>query len=316
MGAALESELRLYLSYPGIPRPRRQRALKQLLSSGEVVETKVKDAPGRWLCLARDLDALAAAGRRRQPSTGVTLLAPFDSFMWHRDRITKLFGFDYRIEVYVPEPKRVYGYYVLPILADGHFIGRALGNETYFERAAHVGDFVGAQARKVLCELGRRVAPAAHDAQRRRRGFADGDRVRCGRPVRAPGALGQSAEVKPVEHGRVDGAEHGAAVDNERDVDRELAVALDELFRAVEWVDEPIARPTPACRVVLGRRFLGKQRDRGVERREIARDDRVSHAVGFRERRIVALPRYREVAAVDLEDGATCGARNVAHGVE
>jgi uncharacterized protein YcaQ len=125
MGAALESELRLYLSYPGIPRPRRQRALKQLLSSGEVVETKVKDAPGRWLCLARDLDALAAAGRRRQPSTGVTLLAPFDSFMWHRDRITKLFGFDYRIEVYVPEPKRVYGYYVLPILADGHFIGRA-----------------------------------------------------------------------------------------------------------------------------------------------------------------------------------------------
>jgi uncharacterized protein YcaQ len=44
--------------------------------------------------------------------------------MWHRDRLPALFDFEYRIEVYVPAPKRTFGYYVLPILHDGHFIGR------------------------------------------------------------------------------------------------------------------------------------------------------------------------------------------------
>jgi hypothetical protein len=125
MGAALENDLRLYLTFPQIPRPRRQRALRELITSGEVVEIGLAKDRARWLCLAKDLDALAAAGRRRQGSAGVTLLAPFDSLMWHRDRVERLFGFDYRIEVYVPQPRRTYGYYVLPILADGHFIGRA-----------------------------------------------------------------------------------------------------------------------------------------------------------------------------------------------
>jgi uncharacterized protein YcaQ len=52
------------------------------------------------------------------------MLAPFDSFLWHRDRTTRLFGFDYRIEVYTPGHKRVHGYYVLPLLHDGQLIGR------------------------------------------------------------------------------------------------------------------------------------------------------------------------------------------------
>jgi hypothetical protein len=52
------------------------------------------------------------------------MLAPFDSFLWHRDRTARLFGFDYRIEVYTPGHKRVHGYYVLPLLHDGQLIGR------------------------------------------------------------------------------------------------------------------------------------------------------------------------------------------------
>jgi uncharacterized protein YcaQ len=79
---------------------------------------------GRWLALTRDLPALARARRSSASPTGTTLLAPFDSLLWYRGRVARLFGFDYRIEVYTPGPKRVHGYYTLPILHDGHLIGR------------------------------------------------------------------------------------------------------------------------------------------------------------------------------------------------
>lgn len=64
----------------------------------------------------------AAAGRAKPVLT--TLLSPFDPLIWDRRRASEMFGFDYRIEVYTPAPKRVYGYYVLPILHRGRLIGR------------------------------------------------------------------------------------------------------------------------------------------------------------------------------------------------
>lgn len=45
--------------------------------------------------------------------------------MWHRDRVERLFGFRYRVEIYVPKPRREYSYYVLPLLARGTLGGRA-----------------------------------------------------------------------------------------------------------------------------------------------------------------------------------------------
>jgi uncharacterized protein YcaQ len=71
-----------------------------------------------------DLPALAAASRRRGAAAGTTLLSPFDSFLWHRDRVRRLFGYDYALEVYTPGHRRVHGYYSLPILHDGQLIGR------------------------------------------------------------------------------------------------------------------------------------------------------------------------------------------------
>jgi uncharacterized protein YcaQ len=53
-----------------------------------------------------------------------TLLSPFDPVVWDRARASELFGFEYRLECYTPAPKRVYGYFTLPILRRGALIGR------------------------------------------------------------------------------------------------------------------------------------------------------------------------------------------------
>jgi uncharacterized protein YcaQ len=60
------------------------------------------------------------------PSThrGTTVLSPFDPVCWNRDRTSRIFGFDYKIEIYVPEPKRIFGYYSLPLLHNGNLIAR------------------------------------------------------------------------------------------------------------------------------------------------------------------------------------------------
>ncbi len=114
----------MYLTFPRVAAAERRLVLRAALEAGEVVEVEVEGERGLWLALAEDLPALAAAGRKRRPATGTTLLSPFDSFLWHRERTRRLFGFDYTLEVYTPGPRRVHGYYSLPIFHDGQLVGR------------------------------------------------------------------------------------------------------------------------------------------------------------------------------------------------
>jgi len=101
--------------------------LKTLVSSGtleEVTITKEGQAlPGIWYLHTADIPVLEQIQIGTwQPRT--TLLSPFDNLICDRKRLKLLFDFDYRVEIYTPQTKRQYGYYVLPILHGDHLIGR------------------------------------------------------------------------------------------------------------------------------------------------------------------------------------------------
>lgn len=95
-------------------------ALQALVESGEVVPVQVDGWRGLAYALPAVLDALPAL-----PDHRPVFLSPFDNLIWYRDRTERLFGFHYRIEIYVPESQRRYGYYVLPLLVGGTLGGRA-----------------------------------------------------------------------------------------------------------------------------------------------------------------------------------------------
>lgn len=71
----------------------------------------------------------------------VTFLSPFDRLIHDRDRLEALWGFRYRLEMYVPRAKREYGYYVLPVLRGDRVVGRV---EPVFDRKTRALTVVGA----------------------------------------------------------------------------------------------------------------------------------------------------------------------------
>jgi len=68
-----------------------------------------------------DPAALASEPRGRHRTT---LLSPFDSLIWDRPRTQRIFGFTHRLEAYTPKPKRIHGYFAMPLLAGGRLVGR------------------------------------------------------------------------------------------------------------------------------------------------------------------------------------------------
>lgn len=112
-GVATAADLADY--YRMAPREARQRVV-ELAEEGELREVRVDG----W----RDVAYVDANAKLPRSVTASALLSPFDPLIWYRKRAERLFGFDYRIEIYVPKAKRKYGYYVMPFLHGGRLSGR------------------------------------------------------------------------------------------------------------------------------------------------------------------------------------------------
>lgn len=118
------AQARWISDYFRLPHRLKDDALDVLVESGDLVHAAVRgwDAPG--YVHREHLPLLRRAQRSALRATHTALLSPFDPVVWDRERASALFGFDYRIECYVPAHKRRYGYFVLPILHRGRLIGR------------------------------------------------------------------------------------------------------------------------------------------------------------------------------------------------
>ena len=113
LGVATASDL---IDYYRLPIREARPRIAELVEAGDVYQVQVQG----WAEPAY-LDPKARVGA---PLSALTVLSPFDPVVWHRPRAERLFNFEYRIEIYVPAAKRIYGYYVLPVLDGERLVAR------------------------------------------------------------------------------------------------------------------------------------------------------------------------------------------------
>jgi len=132
LGVGTETDIRDYFRLgAGQAKP----VIADLVAEGELEQVEVQG----WSAPAY----LRAGQTVPRVNRGTALLCPFDPLIFFRPRVERLFDFHYRIEIYVPEPKRQFGYYVWPLMLDGELVGRVDLKADRARGALHaVGAFV------------------------------------------------------------------------------------------------------------------------------------------------------------------------------
>ena len=113
LGLSQVKDIRYYLWMPSVDV---RRIVKDLVADGELLEVRVEDL--------KQPHYMAPDAPKPKPVNAATLVNPFDPLMWERDRFRNLLGMDYVLEIFVPEAKRVYGYYVMPFLLGEDLVAR------------------------------------------------------------------------------------------------------------------------------------------------------------------------------------------------
>ena len=99
-------------------------ALQDMLGAGEAIPVAVDGWKDAAYIHRDDLETLDEIQKGLHEPQMTLFLSPFDNLFWDRDRDLALWDFNYRIEVYTPKSKRIYGYYVMPILHGCELVGR------------------------------------------------------------------------------------------------------------------------------------------------------------------------------------------------
>ena len=113
-----------WLGIQGLKAGERNDIFEQLISEGCILPVKVEGIAHTLYCLAGD-EGIAEYSKGESPAKQrCEFIAPLDNMMWDRNLIKEIFDFEYKWEIYTPQPQRKYGYYVLPILFGERLVGR------------------------------------------------------------------------------------------------------------------------------------------------------------------------------------------------